>query len=182
MKTILYVIKTKRHPIYKIGITDNIVSRLRLLSSNSPFPLMLYDVYRELNNPHRIEKMLHKHFNKENTHGEWFKLNDKQVKDIKGLICKFNESIEKIDGGVRNTHRLEYNLSYRSMIEKYFNRCEELKNVSKRGKTRGKISKELGISDGNLGRLIKIHNYNSELIDDMDKNNISINHAYSSIP
>ena len=57
----------------KIGISDNIQSRIRQLQTGSPYELKLMG-WIESNNDRVLEKQLHQKYASVNTHREWFEL------------------------------------------------------------------------------------------------------------
>lgn len=174
-KTILYIFKAKHLPIYKIGISNNVTSRLRTIKSFSPVPIIIFDVFRKLNNPHKIEKMLHSHYKKNHSHGEWFELSSSEAKGIIKIINKFNETVE-LKERTKIDYKKRYDKSYLEYIKLYYDKLNDYK--VKGGRQRPTIAKEIGISEGQLGRLVCIYKKNPEDIEIMDRNNISINEMY----
>jgi predicted GIY-YIG superfamily endonuclease len=178
MKKHLYIFKAKNNPIYKIGVSNNVPARLETVKTMSPIPITLYDIFKELKDAMRVEKLIHKHFNEYRTHGEWFQLTNIQVKTLKDKIYEYDTSSTlKI-----NKRKLvtEYNVSFNTLINDYFRLLEDGEFIFETNNKRKRplIAERLGISDGNLGRLISIYKSNPKLIDKMDKENISINFAY----
>ena len=74
---------------YKIGSTKckDINKRLKQLQTGNSNPLFIKS-YFETSRPFRLESMLHNKFKEYNVIGEWFELNDENVK-------KFKEECEK---------------------------------------------------------------------------------------
>lgn len=181
MKKHLYIFKALNNPIYKIGVSDNVIARLETIKTMSPIEVTIYDVYRDLKDAMRVEKLLHKRFVKERSHGEWFILNGEQVIKLKDIITEYDSS-SKVKINKRKLTK-EYDISFKSLIDGYFSLLEsgEFKFETDSKRKRPLIAERLGISDGNLGRLIRIHKSNPNLIDEMDKKNITINFAYQSI-
>ena len=108
-----YIIKTKGHNYYKIGWSSNVEKRIKSLQTNCPFQLeiLIKVVDSSLN-----EKYWHKHFEKYRTYGEWYKFQDKQVRELRYVIKKIN------------IHR------YKSYVDEYikrFNKEEEQKRYIK---------------------------------------------------
>lgn len=181
MECVLYVVKANNIPIYKIGITHNLVSRTNTLKSMSPIPVSIYEVFRGLNDAVGMEKLLHKHFHKERSHGEWFNLNNEQVKGLKKLVSDLNNESEPMER-LKRGRKEQYDLSFSEIIKKFeelFNGGMDF-NFSKGGNNRRRpqIAKMLNISDSNLARLITIHKNCPDLIDEMDRDGISINDMY----
>jgi hypothetical protein len=66
----LYVISDESNRL-KIGVTCDVVSRLKTLQTGNPEKLtVLYD--EEIKNPTKIERYLHRHFHEYRLNGEWF--------------------------------------------------------------------------------------------------------------
>jgi hypothetical protein len=181
MKKHLYIFKAKNIPIYKIGISNNVPARLETVKTMSPIPIMICDIFKELKDAMRVEKLVHKHLNEYRTHGEWFQLTDKQVKNLKGIIFEYDIS-SKVKKEKRSPTKI-YNIPFKTLIGEYLRLMEdgEFTFETDNKRKRPLIAERLGISDGNLGRLISVHNSNPKLIDEMDKGNISINSAYQSV-
>lgn len=76
----LYLIKCGRY--IKIGSTDNIKIRLSSLQTYNPFSVKLLHYFE---NKGKLENILHSKFKNKIKHGEWFKLNDKDIKYILNL-------------------------------------------------------------------------------------------------
>ena len=65
----------------KIGISSNIESRFKKLTTSSPVPLTLaHECTTDL--ARSVEKELHTKYKEFNSHGEWFNLTEEQVKEI----------------------------------------------------------------------------------------------------
>ncbi len=90
----LYIIKMKKKTItfeeelryregnfYKIGITSNLKNRLTTLQTSSPVPLEVFFKYRTFH-AEAIEEKLHDHFKNHNTSGEWFILDEHNMRDF----------------------------------------------------------------------------------------------------
>lgn len=180
MKMLLYVLKAKNKPIYKIGITSNIGARLQVIKNSSPIDITIVEVYKEINQPIYVEKTIHNHFSNNRLHGEWFKLSKPQVKSIKDLIIKFDLSSEK-HSKENNSHNSinksidKYNIKFEHMINRYFNL---LGSGKYHGRMRPQFAKEIGITDGSFARVLSIHKNRPDLIKKMDDGLLSINQAY----
>lgn len=74
--------------VYKIGVTksSNAEGRLKQLQTANSEPLYLKETYHT-DTPFKLEKMLHNHYNRNKTHGEWFNLNEEEVKGFKN-VCE----------------------------------------------------------------------------------------------
>ena len=82
----LYIIKPKGLSYYKIGIATDVEQRIKSLQTGCP--TQLHCLYKkEFNSTIKLEKMIHNKFKNKKTHGEWFRLN---IKDVNMLIKKLN--------------------------------------------------------------------------------------------
>lgn len=72
----LYLIECKDH--YKIGVANDVKSRLAQLATGNPFPLTVMACFG-FENAEIVEKVLHQKFSMYRTIGEWFLLSDKNV-------------------------------------------------------------------------------------------------------
>jgi hypothetical protein len=68
--TNIYVIQSIIGGPVKIGKSNDIDHRLSTFQMGSPFELKVIKLYENVS--HKVEKHLHKHFNKYRLHGEWF--------------------------------------------------------------------------------------------------------------
>jgi len=82
--THLYVISAG--DLFKIGITNNIERRMKALQTGNPHPLQL-EYLDERKNPQKAEKYLHREFQKNHVHGEWFE--NITLKDIRTKLMIF---------------------------------------------------------------------------------------------
>jgi hypothetical protein len=175
---VLYIIKTKQYPIYKIGISENIAARLHAIRMSSPIPLTIEDVFHKLRNPFMVEKKLHEYFKFNRSHGEWFKLDKGQVKLIKKLVIEFDGDEEKIKLVGRNS--VKYDIDFMGLINEflvYFNDTDL--NLPKGYRKRDEfIKNNKSMSPGNFALLLSIHKKRPELIDLLQKGVLTINSAY----
>ena len=82
-----YIIKTKGHNYYKIGRSANVEKRIKSLQTNCPFQL---EILIKVADCSLNEKYWHKHFEKYKTYGEWYKFQDKQVRELRYAIKKIH--------------------------------------------------------------------------------------------
>lgn len=75
----IYIIRCQQ--FYKIGIANDVKSRLAQLSTGNPFPLEVLAVYG-FENAESVERALHQRFANTRARGEWFDLNDGDLYDI----------------------------------------------------------------------------------------------------
>lgn len=71
MSQYLYLIKCQQ--FYKIGIANDVESRLAQLSTGNPYPLIVQVIY-EFDNAEVVERSLHQCFKDKRQRGEWFEL------------------------------------------------------------------------------------------------------------
>mgnify|MGYP001582170625 CR=1 FL=1 len=91
----IYIIKCKE--FYKIGIANNLDSRLTTLQTGNPYVLEIYFAKKH-KLAIKLEKYLHNYFIEKRTNGEWFKLDDKDLEKIKKIIISYgNSKTEKSD-------------------------------------------------------------------------------------
>ena len=80
---------------YKIGSTKckDINKRLKQLQTGNSNPLFI-KTYFETSRPFRLESMLHNKFRQYNVIGEWFELNDEDVKKFKEECERYQNIID----------------------------------------------------------------------------------------
>lgn len=74
----------------KIGVASNVEKRLKTIQTGCPYNLTILNAilcYSE-NQAYAIEKYIHERFKKENTSGEWFKMNTRVESFI---LCDFKK-------------------------------------------------------------------------------------------
>lgn len=79
----LYIIKCNEY--HKIGIANDVESRLAQLSTGNPYVLEVQAVY-EFQNAEVVERSIHQRFSDKRKRGEWFDLNLEDLRDV-GNIC-----------------------------------------------------------------------------------------------
>ena len=82
-----YILKTKGHNYYKIGRSCNVEKRIKSLQTNCPFKL---EILIKVADCSLNEKYWNKHFEKYKTCGEWYKFQDKQVRELIYAIKKIH--------------------------------------------------------------------------------------------
>ena len=88
----VYIIGTKGHPYFKIGMAKNVGKRRSSIQGGSPWLLTVIRKYHTSDNE-LIEAYLHKLFEHKRFYNEWFELdeNDFHLIDmIEGFICNEN--------------------------------------------------------------------------------------------
>ena len=79
LKNYVYIVKCRRY--YKIGVSNNIKSRINDLQVGNPFKISLYKLY-SYHNAFNKEKELHIKYKSKCHTGEWFLLNQEDLKEI----------------------------------------------------------------------------------------------------
>lgn len=92
----LYILKCQE--FYKIGIANDVASRLATLQVGNPYPIEPYAYYK-FDNPLPIEQSLHQRFGNLCQSGEWFSLSDEHLRLI--------EQICSLLGGEKQQERVE---------------------------------------------------------------------------
>jgi hypothetical protein len=96
MKTI-YLIKSESPSgdlSYKIGITGrDPYDRLDELQTGSPNTLVIMYTFKSKYG-NLLESTLHKHFNINNIRGEWFELNQEEIKNFPNICYKIENNLK----------------------------------------------------------------------------------------
>jgi predicted GIY-YIG superfamily endonuclease len=87
----LYLVQATNGPC-KIGITNDVETRLRVLRNQSPVALAVLLV-EKLPNAIGTEAELHTLFKNQYSHGEWFNLTDENIKQAKEIICHAKQAL-----------------------------------------------------------------------------------------
>lgn len=77
-----YIYLIKGANLTKIGITDNIKTRIKSFRTASPVPLSVLYCFRSMD-ALVSEKWLHNKYSNKRHHGEWFSLTEKDIDEIK---------------------------------------------------------------------------------------------------
>ena len=91
----VYVAGNGADNAYKIGCTTDLGKRKASLQTSSP-NLLSYDTYFKTNNHQKSEKILHQHFFDKHIRGEWFKLSQSDIANIRNHSYLRNLGIEVI--------------------------------------------------------------------------------------
>jgi len=87
--SVLYIIHAKNTDFYKVGVTNDPLSRLNQISTASPYPLIeLKNYVLPSHCVYFYEKEIHDIFELKRKNGEWFELNEKDIALIDCLIRK----------------------------------------------------------------------------------------------
>lgn len=79
----IYVLESGKYT--KIGITNNVTSRLRSLATSPPFPTSILGTI-ESSRAYELERALHDMFSGQRKGGEWFALSDTQKQWLNGWL------------------------------------------------------------------------------------------------
>ena len=133
----VYLIRAGQTDNYKIGITNNIESRLNTLRTSHYEELILISKAKYTNRfmSLLIEEELHNRYSLYRLRGEWFKLNDKHTEEI---IKEFESGITEILSLKARIKELEQQVILLSQNKENKN-CSEQKKTKKRYKA---ITKE----------------------------------------
>lgn len=103
MKGYVYVIK-EEHGLIKIGFSNNVVKRFATLNQIIPYKLELL-CYKYCDDPKTFEQNLHEMFHKCRKHGEWFRLDNKQIKYLERIMDNPNRYSYKSKENVALLHK-----------------------------------------------------------------------------
>lgn len=95
MTQYLYIIKCQEY--FKIGVANDVESRLAQLSTGNPFPLEVQVIY-EFENAESIEKALHQRYKENRVRGEWFRLGYEDLKNIHSVCFALGGSAFEYTG------------------------------------------------------------------------------------
>lgn len=83
----VYLMRNYNNGYYKIGIAKDTKYREKTLQAEEPdVRLICSKQYTDRITARQMEKMLHSHYNEKRSRGEWFKLNEDEVKSIQKLL------------------------------------------------------------------------------------------------
>ena len=114
----------------KIGKAINYMSRFSSIQSSCPIPLKLCKVYH-INDPESTEKYIHNKLKDKKIKGEWFKLDDNDIKTIKwyiegqGVLIREVKLISKDDLGNVCLHNMYQLISKNEELKKDNNKLNE---------------------------------------------------------
>jgi hypothetical protein len=83
----LYLIKCQQ--FYKIGIANDVQSRLAQLSTGNPFELQVIRVFG-YENAEVVERAIHQRFSQNRRRGEWFELDTNDLRDFETINSALN--------------------------------------------------------------------------------------------
>lgn len=82
---IIYLIKYDKQNCYKIGMSRNLIKRLRKLEESCPFYIILL-FWAYVLNPNDVEQDLHSFYSDKRIKGEWYRLKKEDVERIKNRL------------------------------------------------------------------------------------------------
>jgi len=80
--SMIYIIQMENTDIFKIGVADDPISRIRGIQVGNPYRLKLIDsFYKE--NAYEVERKIHKRYKKHRMVGEWFELSSESIEKLR---------------------------------------------------------------------------------------------------
>ena len=110
----LYLIKCQQY--YKIGVANDVESRLAQLSTGNPFPLEVMAVYGYVN-AELVERAVHQRFVNLRVRGEWFGLNENDLDDFHAVCVALGGIYGKplptvVDDEIEEAEEIQNSLEY----------------------------------------------------------------------
>lgn len=84
-REVIYLANVIGTDLYKIGVTTNVSNRIRAIQTYNALKVSIYATYK-CQCGYRAETYLHNMFKKKNTNGEWFTLNNNDLKEIDAIM------------------------------------------------------------------------------------------------
>lgn len=98
--SIVYLIYDSFQDLYKIGVTRTLSEkRLKQLQTGNGTKLIVLKQH-ETFYPFRVESFLHNKFSLKREIGEWFRLEEKDVKDFNEICQKYEEIIKSLKNNI----------------------------------------------------------------------------------
>jgi hypothetical protein len=91
----LYIIKCQ--DFHKIGVANDVESRLAQLSTGNPYPLEVQTIY-EFENAEPVERAIHQRYKSVRQRGEWFTLGYDDLKNIHNICLSLGGSAYEYSG------------------------------------------------------------------------------------
>ncbi|CAN5370352.1 hypothetical protein BH11BAC3_BH11BAC3_45280 [soil metagenome] len=88
LKKGMYIINVRNSDLFKIGITKNIVQRMKQFETANPYEFYLHEFF-PTENCRRLESELHKLCKGKKYKNEWFKLTEDEIREISNYARKF---------------------------------------------------------------------------------------------
>lgn len=107
----LYVVAIRNTDIFKIGITKNIVKRLKQFETANPFEFYLHEFF-QTDKCRELEKLLHVQFKKSRYKREWFKLTEDELKQVCNTARNFIGLSNYIEGCVSPLSKIKLGQTY----------------------------------------------------------------------
>lgn len=106
LKQGLYIIEIRNSDLYKIGVTKNIVQRMKQFETANPFEFYLHGFY-QTEKCRDLESILHHQFKHKRFKREWFKLNEDELKNVSNIARQFIGLAPYIDGYISPLSKLD---------------------------------------------------------------------------
>ena len=88
LKQGMYIINVRNSDLFKIGITKNIIQRMKQFETANPYEFYLHEFFPS-ENCRLLESELHKIYKSKRYKNEWFKLTKDEVRDVCNYARKF---------------------------------------------------------------------------------------------
>lgn len=97
----VYILRSGNSQNFKIGVSKNIIDRIKQLQTGSPYKISLYHCFEATarKQAFECEHSLHKYFSKNKTKlmwGEWYRLTRKDLEIL--LQCDYIDEVKEILG------------------------------------------------------------------------------------
>lgn len=100
----LYIIKCQE--FHKIGVANDVESRLAQLSTGNPYPLEVQTIY-EFENAEPVERAIHQRYKSARQRGEWFTLGYDDLKNIHNICLSLGGSAYEYSGEQATNESIE---------------------------------------------------------------------------
>lgn len=184
----VYFIKVKDFPYYKIGVTKKatVEHRLATIQKMNPFKLEIYKVI-DSDYSRQLETSFHKHFAEKRGYGEWFYLNEEDLNDIDLVQENFVPTVRKQfnkKSKPRTNYSEDINKIIRLLKESHIGQGKSTyKNESGfSGDTYQLVGNIFKLSSVTIRKLVRVYHYDPELLKEIDNHTHSISSAYNTIP
>jgi hypothetical protein len=89
---LVYIIKCSDTKLFKVGITEDFVTRISNMHVDNPFPIYAVCVI-STENARDVESNLHNYLEPYRWQGEWFRLSSKEVNKVVGKMKKLGRLV-----------------------------------------------------------------------------------------
>lgn len=105
-KQYIYFIRKGKSNIFKIGITIDKKSRIKVLQSGNECQLSYHRIFRIPHplNRFKLEKQIHKYLKSYRLKGEWFELPDHFISSIEHIF-RYHRNMRLMEKNIYNTYK-----------------------------------------------------------------------------